>query len=277
MSAAERASSEFSSRLDHKKNTYQRKKNMQNSPHWILKDFLTFVILVGIFYNMQEGRDGNPLIRKVLVGIENWYEKLNTRWMTATEEERFLWLREISRRCALASFAIAMAVAMVDRHFKVLGVHSLGYFFLGSILLFGFSNEYLMKERYVNWGLVRWGSLIVLAPLVAGVIVQLAGLSLPGNIAYAVTHIFRDVPASFTEEFVPIILGGALTAIFFLFGLICMVSVLAPRFAGVAVLRFILWLTARWARFIAWLDPKRNFAWFMFWICFFAQMMCNHL
>ncbi|AME23761.2 hypothetical protein AXG89_07755 [Burkholderia sp. PAMC 26561] len=75
----------------------------------------------------------------------------------------------------------------------------------------------------------------------------------------------------------PLAIGGMGAVALATTGLIFVLAQASPSILGRLVLRLTLRSMKALAASVAWLDPQRKFAWFMFFVCAGMQLISNHL
>lgn len=249
---------------------------MQAESHWVLKDFLTIVTLFGVFYNMQEGRDGNPLIRKAISTIESRYDQLNT-WMAQSSEAEIvarLWV--ITRWMCIAGIVLVMCGAKIYPHPTHL-LRSSVYVVGGLLFVFYICNQQLADDRRLDWTPFKWGVLAALILLVLSAFFQFADIQIARAVPSSLAHTPLNLPFRFESAYLPLISGAICAAALTTIGLVLVAAQALPSLFGRLALRLTLRSMKGLATFIAWLDPKRKFAWFMFLVCALLQLVSNHL
>lgn len=248
---------------------------MQAQSHWFIKDFLTIITLLGVFYNMQEGRDGNPVIRKAILVIESQYDRLNT-WVIQSSEAQIvsrLWV--VTRWICITGIVVMMVGAKIYPH--PTNVFRFFTYAIGGLLfVFYICNQHLTGDRYFDWRPLRWGALAAMLLLVAASFFQFSGTQV-AHVALTSLDQMPLLPIWFAKGYRPLIIGGVCAAALATTGLIFVLAQALPSILGRLVLRLTLRTMKALAASVAWLDPKRKFAWFMFFVCSGMQLISNHL
>lgn len=249
---------------------------MQTESHWFIKDFLTIITLLGVFYNMHEGRDGNPVIRKAILVIESHYDRLNT-WMSQPSELQVVTkLGVVTKRICLTAMVLMLVGAKIYPHpthvFRLLL-----YIFGSSLFAFHICNQYLTGERHFDWRPLKWGGLAALLSIAVSAFFQFSDSQIARAVSSSLDQIPLTMPFWPEKRYLPLIIGGICAAALATTGLFFVVARALPSLLGHLALRLTLRLTKGLATFIAWLDPQRKFAWFMFFVCSGMQLISNHL
>ncbi|VVE57726.1 hypothetical protein [Pandoraea anhela] len=249
---------------------------MQAESHWFVKDLLTVITLLGVFYNMQEGRDSNPIIHKAISVIENRYDRLNT-WMIQSSESQIvagLWV--VTKWVCITCMVLLMAGAKIYPH-PTQVYRSLAYAVVGSLFIFSVCNRHLAGDRHFDWRPLKWGVLAALLLLVTSAFFQFSDTAIARTVSTSLEQTPLNWPFWLEKAYLPLIIGGTGAVALVTIGLTFVVAQALPSLLGRLALRLTLRSMKGLATLIAWLDPQRKFAWFMFFVCAGMQLISNHL
>lgn len=248
---------------------------MQTESHWFIKDFLTIVTLLGVFYNMQEGRDGNPIIRKAISVIESQYDRLNTWMIHSSEAQIVARLGGVTRWMCITGIVLLMAGAKIYPHPTQI-YRFLAYAVVGSLFVFSICNRHLAGARDFDWRPLKWGALAALFLLIASAFFQFSDTQV-AHVALTSLDQIPLLPFWLEKAYLPLAIGGMGAVALATTGLIFVLAQALPSILGRLVLRLTLRSMKALAASVAWLDPQRKFAWFMFFVCAGMQLISNHL
>ncbi|MEX3764886.1 hypothetical protein [Paraburkholderia phenoliruptrix] len=249
---------------------------MQSESHWFLKDLLTVFTLLGVFYSTQEGRDGNPTIRRAMSVVENRYTRLNTWMKEASEAQVVAWLWVVTRRILIGGIILMIVAAKAYPH-PTHAYRTFAYVLFAFIFVFTICNKVLSGDRYLDWRPVKWGALAALFFLAASAFIQFSDTEAARAASTSLNQIPFTVRFGLESNYLPLTVGGISALMVAALGLIVAVGQALPFLVGRLVIGLTLRSMKGLATFIAWLDPQRTFAWFMFLACSVIQIISNHL
>lgn len=154
---------------------------------------------------------------------------------------------------------------------------SFAYAVGGSLFVFHICNQHLAGTRHFDWRPLKWGALAALLLLVASAFFQFSDTQIARVVSTSLDQTPLSLPFRLEKAYLPLIIGGMCAVALATSGLIFVVAQALPSLLGRLALRLTLRSMKGLATFIAWLDPQRKFAWFMFFVCSGMQLMSNHL